>query len=322
MKRRHGFLNALFLLALAWTVVGCGTSETVDAPKIDPSSPFEALAVGADTALEVVTWNLRTFPYPTPADEGHDPQVTVDLVIEAVHGLDADIYALQEIRGGSRFESVVAGLDGWTGLRSPDDDYNLAYIYRNDGSLENLAISEIYTGSEYRAPFPRRPFVMTLPFRGRPVAVINNHYKCCGDDDIDEGDPWDETTRRRDASLLLEDYIDAHLADRWVIVVGDFNDELDDPVDGNVFANFLAAPARWRFLDLDIALDSSALWSYPSWPSHIDHVLVTDQLFGASEKQNALIEVLPMHSVMDGGMYAYKRDLSDHLPVAVRLDLD
>jgi len=322
MNSRSDILSALVLAALAWLVVGCGSSETVDAPKIDPDGPFDALAVGTDSTLEVVTWNVRTFPYPTRREDGHDPQTTIDLVIQAIRGLDADIYALQEIRWRSHFDEVVAGLDGWAGLTGSDDDYNLAYIYRNDGRFEDLSFTEILGGYSYPDPLPRDPFVMMFTFGGTPVAVINNHLKCCGDGFIEGGDPTDEETRRRDANLLLEEYINANLADRAVILVGDLNDELDDPEAHNVFANFLAAPARWRFLDLEIALDGGALWSYPSWPSHIDHVLVTDQLFGASEKQNALIEVLPMHSVMDGGMYVYNRDLSDHLPVAVRLDLD
>ncbi|MCP4572213.1 MAG: hypothetical protein GY838_07650 [bacterium] len=322
MQRRHGIISAILLAGLAWVVVGCGSSDTVDVPKVDDSSPFEVLAVGTDSTLEVVTWNLKTFPYPQRADEGHDPRVTVERLIQAVHGLDADVYALQEIRSEYYFEAVVAGLEGWTGVRSPDNDYNLAYIYRNDGSLANVAISEIYQGGEYGAPFPRRPYVMTFEFDGVPVVVVNNHFKCCGDDFIDENDPWDETTRRRDASLLLEEYIDANMADSRVIVVGDFNDELDDATEGNVFATFLAAPERWRFLDLDIAFGPSSGWSFPGWPSHLDHILVTDQLFGAAEKQNALIRVVPMDTAMSGGMTAYNDDLSDHMPVEVRLDLD
>jgi endonuclease/exonuclease/phosphatase family metal-dependent hydrolase len=321
--RRTAIPIPLLLAALAWVVAGCGSSgTTTPVEDVAPGGPFAQLAVSTDSTLEVVTWNLETFPYPTPADQGHDPQVTVDLVVQAMYGLNADIYAVQEIQSQRRFDEVVAKLDGWSGLRSDDDSYNLAYVYRDDGSLENIAFTEILNASEYGRPFPRRPFLMTFTFGGYDVAVLNNHYKCCGDDVIDESDPWDETTRRRDASLILEEYIDANLAGRMVVVVGDFNDELDDPVAGNVFANFLAKPARWRFLDLPIALDRNALWSYPGWPSHLDHILVTNQLFPAAEKQDALIRVVPLHTVLSGGWGTYSSDISDHLPVEVRLDLD
>lgn len=316
MSRRRTVLPLLFLLATsAWWAAGCGSSETTTPVKgVDPGGPFTPLAVGTDSTLEVVTWNLEQF-----AKAG---QTTADLVAQAVVGLDADIYALQEIQSQRYFEAVVAKAEGWTGLRSNDDAYNLAYIYRDDGSLENATFTEIFTGGEYQAPFPRRPFVMTFTFAGQGMTVINNHLKCCGDDVIVEGDPWDETTRRHDASLLLEEYVDTNLADRMVIVVGDFNDELDDAPAANVFANFLDAPARWRFLDYDIALDRNALWSFPGWPSHLDHVLVTDQLFAAAAEPAALVQVVPLHTVLSGGWGAYDRDVSDHLPVAARLVFD
>ena len=30
---------------------------------------------------------------------------------------------------------------------------------------------------------------------------------------------------------------------------------------------------------MDIAYSSSSNWSYPSWPSHLDHILLTNELF-------------------------------------------
>lgn len=322
MNRRQGILTALLLSAMVWLAGGCGSSDTVDAPKVDPEGPFAPLAVGTDTTLEVVTWNLKTFPYPTPADQGHDPQTTVDLVVDAVRGLEADIYALQEIESRRSFNEIVSRVDGYSGFRAESAGYsiNLALIYRDEGTLSDVSITEIFT--DEGRPFPRAPLLMLFTYEGAEMAVIDNHLKCCGNGFIDENDSWDEETRRRDACLMLEDYIDTNLPDRSVIVVGDFNDELDDPVENNVFANFLAAPDRWRFLDMEIALGPSNGWSYPSWPSHLDHILVTDQLFAAAEMPDALIEVVPMHTVMSGGFNVYDRDLSDHLPVAVRLDLD
>ena len=150
---------------------------------------------------------------------------------------------------------------------------------------------------------------MQATWRGSPFVVINNHYKCCNDG----------VERRRQASLLLEQYVLDTFGDTPVIIVGDLNDELTDPPLENVFANFLADTVHWRFADLPIAQGEGGLVSYPGWPSHIDHILITDELFAASEKAGALVEVVPLNTYLSGGMSAYYRDLSDHLPVLLRL---
>ena len=54
--------------------------------------------------------------------------------------------------------------------------------------------------------------------------LINNHLKCCGDGNIDEDNYWDEEHRRRDANVMLDDYISTHFANVSVILVGDLND--------------------------------------------------------------------------------------------------
>ena len=61
-------------------------------------NPFAGAAVGTDETLEVVTWNLEHF-----AKKGDD---TVEHVIQAVEGMDADIIALQEIESSPSFDQV------------------------------------------------------------------------------------------------------------------------------------------------------------------------------------------------------------------------
>lgn len=319
-------LLSLPVLALAcWGLVSCGSSDTTTPPPV-ATNPFAAAKVGTDTTLEVVTWNLKTFPISFDQD---DPLpvadlVTVKLVTQAIAGLDADVVAVQEIYQGdghpgrSAFDAVAAALEGWDGYRSEDNRYsNLGFFYRNDGSLADVWFGEPYTDDD-RA-FPRAPLVMGATFKGKPFVVINNHLKCCGDSVIDEADPWDETTRRRDACLLLEEYVETTFPDTPVIIVGDLNDELDDPLPGNVFANFLADTAGWRFVDLGFTASAGGPVSYPSWGSHLDHILITDELFAAAEKAEALVQVVQLEAYLRGGLSDYYRYLSDHRPVVLRL---
>lgn len=296
-------LLALLLLG------GCGTTESTEIPPV--TNPYAQGRVGTDSTLEVMTWNIENF-----AKRG---AVTAVAVIDVVNGLQVDIIALQEIENLTYFQQVREGLTHWTGDRATSAyaSVNLAFLYPVDGPVEVSAVYEILTS--YRRELPRSPFVLEGSLDGKEFVVINNHYKCCGNNDIDETDNYDEETRRRDASLLIDDFIRTHFPDRGVIVVGDFNDELTDRTSDNVFQNFLGAPDYYRFVDLPIAQDDNALWSYPTWPSHLDHILITHQLFDAHQAQGSLVEVAPLHEMLGQGWGAYEKDVSDHLPVVLRL---
>ena len=77
---------------------------------------------------------------------------------------------------------------------------------------------------------------------------------------------------------------------------------------------------KWEFVDLDIATDPQEGWSFPGIPLHIDHILVSNELFGALSDSDFAVEVIPLDTMAPGGAGYYLTNLSDHLPVAVRLD--
>ncbi len=309
MRKATTLLMAgLSLLALA-LLSGCGTTESSDVSTVE--NPYAAGRVGTDSTLEVMTWNIENF-----AKRG---AVTADHVIDVVNGLQVDIVALQEIENLTYFQQVREGLTDWTGDRATSASYsvNLAFLYPVDGEAQVSAVYEVLTG--YRRELPRAPFVLEGTFRGKDFVVINNHYKCCGNNSIDESDEWDEETRRRDASLLIDDFIRTNFPDRAVIVVGDFNDELTNNPADNVFQNFLDAPDKYRFVDMAIAEDRGGLWSFPTWPSHLDHIMITNQLFDAHQGGSMLVEVAPLHDLLGQGWSVYEKNVSDHLPVVLRV---
>ncbi len=313
LNNRNRHLIALLGLSLAAVVSlslgGCGSSSTVE--PTGNQNPFAASAVGTDSTLEVMTWNLENF-----AKNG---SATAEAVILALEALDADIIGLQEIGNSMRFDQVVAGLDGYEGwlASSAGYDINLAFIYRTDGQLQVDMIEEIMT--DQWSPFPRRPLLLRGSYNGQPIAVIDNHLKCCGDGIIDEGNSSDEETRRQTASLLLEEFAETHLSDSAVFIIGDFNDEITDAMDNNIFANFLEDPEDWRLLDMGIAEGPSSGWSFPGWPSHLDHIIVNRNAFTALSGGDYLVRVPALASDLSGGWSEYDQNISDHLPVITRL---
>jgi predicted extracellular nuclease len=247
-------------------------------------------------------------------------QTTVGYVIEAVEAMDADVVALQEIAVASRFEEVAAGLEGWIGFRGTEDRYqNLAFLYRDDPRLVMESIYYILSNDD---AFARAPLVFQGSFDGVPFRIVNNHFKCCGDGTIDPDDYWDEEYRRQRASVALEDFIRTRWPGENVFLVGDLNDQLTDAEPRNVFQVFLDAPDRYRFVDMAIAEGPGSGWSFPGYPSHLDHVLVTASLFAAVDGPESLVQVVPLHTYLPRGFQDYDAAISDHLPVALRVDLD
>jgi len=305
---KRDILLALTGLSLL-LVAGCGQSEDVIIPDTGEENFFEGVKVGSTETLEVATWNLEHF-----AKSG---DTTVAFVVEAVEAMDADIVALQELSNALQFQDLVAGLEGWTGFKATSDRYiNLGFLYREGGSIEVEAVYEILTSDD---AFSRTPLVLQGSFAGKPFVVINNHYKCCGDGTIDPDDYWDEEYRRQRACVNLDDFMQTNFAGQRVFVVGDFNDQLTDATERNVFQNFLDQPDLYRFVDMSIAEGPTSGWSFPGYPSHLDHILINAPLFQASDAGEALIQVVPLHTYFSRGLTEYDQNISDHLPVVVRL---
>jgi len=158
--------------------------------------------------------------------------------------------------------------------------------------------------------------VMDLNFNGVNYFLINNHFKCCGDGSLDLNDDSDEEKRRYDAINLLRDYIDENLPNQNVIVLGDLNDDIAEPQINNVFQLIINDP-NYEFVDYHIALGSSSDWSFPNWPSHLDHILVSDELF--EELAYSQVETIKLDQYIDGGWNEYDYNISDHRPVFMQL---
>ena len=179
-----------------------------------------------------------------------------------------------------------------------------------------------YTTEEFLDAFPPSPQVMEFRFAGDDFVVINNHLKCCGDGHLESGNSWDEEARREHAVSLLKDYVDLHFVDQKVLILGDLNDSLTDGREDNVFGSLLDDAEHYRFADMAIAQGSSDEWSFPSYPSHIDHILVTDELFESLESPSSLVSSILVDEWAFDGWRDYESTVSDHRPVAVKLNLE
>lgn len=243
------------------------------------------------STFDIVTWNIEQFP-----KTGN----TISMLAEMIPTLNADIIAVQEIGTLINFNNLVAALPGWSGVLS-GGSLKTGYLYKNS---EVTVSAATYPLSDASA-FPRSPmFITATHTSGLAVTLINLHLKCC-----DDGNSID---RRRSASTQLKTYIDANLSNAAVVVLGDFNEDITQPEGNNVFENFVNDDDNYEFADMNIAKCASANWSYPSWPSHLDHILITNELFTKVSD----VRVVRLNEC-EGGYYT---TVSDHRPVLMRLE--
>jgi endonuclease/exonuclease/phosphatase family metal-dependent hydrolase len=255
-----------------------------------------------------MTWNLEHFP--------KENNVTLEYVVNFLVASNIDVVALQEIESRSYFELLIDSLNIeddtgiWVGFRAGGNSamMELAYIIRTDEFSNISEPFEIFHDEGYA--FPREPYVISLDYDNESVIIMNNHLKCC--------DGYENEARRQLASNLLQEYIEEFHTNEQVIVLGDLNDEIQEPPQYNVFWNFIDSPDFFLFADMAIAEGSLLYWSYPNWPSHIDHILVSDELFSKIGD----VETILYDEYIEGGWVWYDNFVSDHRPVFISIIMD
>ena len=256
---------------------------------------------GTNHTLDIVSWNIENFP---------KNDVTINEMIPIIDSLNVDIIALQEIESTQDFNNLVNQLgDNWIGYRSQNSSYGvLAYLINTtDINIASSPYTILNNSSYYFASKP--PYVLEFSFNNINYILIDVHYKSDYDGD------WSD--RRETANYLLYEYINEHYNSNKLIVVGDFNDELVD--ENNIFSLFLNNSQDYLFSDMHIAQDNQqSYWSFPSYPSHIDHILITDELFNQEDTTcTLLLDQWFFDNASDYFFY-----VSDHRPMAISLNIN
>jgi len=255
-----------------------------------------SIQFGTESTLDIVTWNIEHYP---------KNNLTVSYLAELIDSMNVDIIAMQEIWGDGAsvsFENLKTKLDGWDGSRKSS---GLAYLYKTELTINSL--TEINDLNE----IIREPYLLSLTWGGQNIYVINNHFKAFGG--------AENEAERKIASEKIENYINEYLEDLNVIVLGDLNDELNDEESVNVFQNFINDASNFKFTDMDIAYSSSSNWSYPSWPAHFDHILITNELFDEFDNEGSSVQTIRLEEYFDNDWTEYENYISDHRPVGLRL---
>lgn len=292
--------------------------------------------------LDVVTWNIEWFG--STSNGPSNVNLQLENVKKVIEDLDADIYAFQEIASLSRFNQLVDALPGYGGVVSPaasaggdfaEEAQKLTYLFKLE-TIDTLQTKVLLTGvtPDLLVDYPsgrdrfwasgRLPFLMEIKTKKngvrKTINLINVHTRSNGGGESAANPRY--AMRRFDVNVL-KDTLDAQYADVPLIILGDFNDDLDETVaDSNAptvgttetsFINFINDPENYT--PITISLSNAGLRTFPSFENVIDHIMISNEMNESwlvnSERIYYPYDLIPN----------YDNTTSDHLPVKARFEL-
>ncbi|UII30838.1 endonuclease/exonuclease/phosphatase family protein [Fulvivirga ulvae] len=291
-------MRYILLLIVAIISTWCSNRQLPATSDNDPACTSisdqlsSCIALPSSETLEIMTWNIENFP---------KDSTTFCLVSNIIKTSTADVIAVQEIDSPEDFSRLATQIEGWKGVyHDVRGGIETGFLYKTSEIVSVGTLKSIFPDNRYE--FPREPILLTVEHKnGLEVTLVNIHLKCCKDG----------KERRSKASIMLKQYLDDSLSTQNIVVLGDFNDDISDDTP---FLNFVADANHYTFADKEIALQSEEHWSYPSWPAHIDHILISNELtdnriFTKTVALNRCISV-------------YEDHISDHRPVIISLKAD
>ena len=309
--RRSAAGLVLGLLALA----AC-EAPTAARPRAIPDviSRVVVPAQGTAATLDVGSWNVEWF-----GDAANGPSndaLQLSNVKDVIAGADLDVWGLEEVVDGVEWSSLKSQLPGYTGVLANDasvtsgstyytaTEQKVGLLFRS--SIASVVSSKIIlTGND--SDFAGRPPLevklhVTLNGTSEDVIFIVLHMKAFND-----VASWQ---RRLNASNALKSYLDSTYPTQKVIVVGDWNDDVDTSItsgEPSPYANFVGASASYTFPTK--ALTDAGIASTVSYTDFIDHQLATNDLIADYVSASAKVYRV------DSYISSYGTTTSDHYPV-------
>ncbi|MEX0719501.1 MAG: PKD domain-containing protein [Balneolaceae bacterium] len=274
-------------------------------------------AQGKSSTLDFGTWNLEWFGDPDngPSNE----QLQLENIQFIISGLDMDLWSVQEVTGLVHFEDLISQLSGYDGFLANDPLVTDGPEYYSDFDDNEMKVGLIYKPDmisvetakvilkDYDFEFAGRPPVevqlsATIDGTTQNLVIILIHAKA--------GSRGDAFERRQAGSEAMKTYLDETWPDAHVMVIGDFNDDLDESIqkpNESPYKNFVDDAADYTFTtkELTDAGETSTVY----YSEVIDHHLSTNELIASYE--DGTVQIFPADEYLED----YPQTTSDHYPV-------
>jgi endonuclease/exonuclease/phosphatase family metal-dependent hydrolase len=284
-----------------------------------PEAPALAVipAKGTAATLDVGSWNIEWF-----GSTGNGPTnepLQLSNAKDVISGTDFDIWGVAEITDQAAWNSLESQLPGYTGFLAGEavvtsgstyyaaTEQKVGILYRSSIATL-LGAKVILTAND--ADFAGRPPLevrlrVTLNGATEDIVVIVLHMKA-----FDDVPSWQ---KRANASAALKSYLDTTWPTQKVIVVGDWNDDVDTSItagQATPYQNFVSDAARYTFPTRALSLAGVA--STTGFPDIIDHHLNSNEL------NATLVPSSTEVYRVDSFIASYDATTSDHYPVLSR----
>ncbi|HEX6037506.1 lamin tail domain-containing protein [Longimicrobium sp.] len=319
---RRRFSRAVHALGALLLLAGTGACEAPSGAQrtltgVDGPSLVVIPGKGTAATLDVASWNIEWFGSTGggPTNETLQSQNARDVIL----GTDFDIWGVAEITDQTAWNNLESQLTGYTGFLAGESVVTSGSTYYSAGEQKVgilyrssiatlLGAKVILTAND--TDFAGRPPLevrlrVTLNGTTEDVVVIVLHMKA-----FDDLAGWQ---RRQAASTALKTYLDTTWPTQKVIVVGDWNDDVDTSItsgQASPYQNFVSDAADYAFPTR--ALSLAGVTSTTSFSDMIDHHLNTNELNATLVAGSA--EVYRVDSYIS----SYDASTSDHYPVLSR----
>lgn len=311
-------LRAALVLGLSLPSMGCPPPELSGAPGDGhmPARP-EIPSRGSDAHLDVASWNIEWFGSTGngPADES----LQLERVAGVIGGTDADIWGLVEVVDEDAWRQLLAGLPGYRGVLATGasvkggaaayhrGEQKVGLIFKRD--VASLVGARVVLAA-HEATFAGRPPLevrLRLARSDEELVVLVLHMKAFADQES-----W---RRRKAAGELLHAFLDAEHPARKVVVIGDWNDDVDTSIVRGLPSPFAALVQDRAYRFVTAPLSARRVSSTTGYADLVDHHLASDEL--------AAVEVPGSAEVyrVDAYIPDFDRTTSDHFPVLSRYRL-
>jgi uncharacterized protein YdeI (BOF family) len=310
-----------------------------DLPGTEPYVP-EGTDIPLSTTLEVMSWNMEFFGSTLPNFGPENVQLQLQNAKTLIEQSNADIIAVQEISDEALLQQL-ADMLGYEKICSdrfsysfdePDPTFpeqKICFLY-NPATItvvdERVIFEEMYDAARAGETTPldayptgspssfwssgRLPYMITVDATidgiTERIKLVNIHAK--------SGSGTNDLERRFFDVQALNDTLDQYYPDANIILLGDYNDDVDESIGGGTttYTEFVEAD---NFRVVTSTLSEAGLRSFITQDNVIDHITISDELYDNYLAGTETL-IIPFSYIEN-----YANTTSDHLPVLTRFEL-
>ena len=290
--------------------------------------------LSADKSFKLATWNTNWLGNTTNGPTGELlQQKNFQQVLDS---LKADVFVLEEVSSVKYFKDFISKYTNYKGFCSSavsaggvaDDAQRVCFVYKK-GVVDSVSARPLLTKATTLPNYPennpsrfwasgRLPFLFVADVNINGVKkrlhIVGIHARANLSGTTVTADAKELQYRQRRYDVeVLKDTLDAQFPTANVILVGDYNDDVDETVSEisstkqSSYKKFVDDTKNYQILTK--SLTDNGVRSYLSQNNVIDHITVSDELVNNYVANSVSPEL--------GFMYIpnYSSTTSDHLPV-------